>query len=101
MNSICNSLLKHLLQILLRVHLLELFKLTIAHDSLTDIESVHVTAIAAVSEAEVEVVAVQAEPVTDTLCESFLVSLTTRLDQLNSIRHFRLIHLTLALILGV
>ena len=69
LNSICNSLLKHLLQILLRVHLLELFKLTIAHDSLADIESVHVTAIAAVSEAEVEVVAVEAHPVTNPLGE--------------------------------
>ena len=43
------------------------FKLLLAHDRLADVDPVKVASIADVSEAEVEVVAVEAEPVADAL----------------------------------
>ena len=67
MDCIGNSLLKNLLQVLLRRSLLNLRQLLLTQDSLTHIKSVHVTPIAEVSEAKIEVITVEAEPVTDSL----------------------------------
>ena len=66
-DCISHSLLKNLLQVLLRRSLLNLRQLLLAQDSLTHVKSVHVTPVAEVAEAEVEVIAVEAEPVTDSL----------------------------------
>ena len=47
--------------------LLDEVKFTLAHDSLTNVDSVHVTPIADISEAKIQVVALQADPVANSL----------------------------------
>lgn len=53
-------------------HLLCFAELLLAQNSLSYIEAVHVTPIADITEAEVQVAAVEAKPVADTLSESIL-----------------------------
>ena len=51
----------------LLVRILDVVKLLLAHDGLSDVQTVHVAPVADVPEAEVQVVAVQAHPVAHSL----------------------------------
>lgn len=67
--------LAHIAHVLL-VIALDVVKLMLAHDGLADVESVHVAPVAHVAEAEVQVVAVEADPVTYALSQRhFLIKL--------------------------
>jgi len=91
----CNF--KHLLNVLLRLHLLQLVELLLAQDRLAYVETVHIAAVAVVAEAEVQVVAVEAQPVANTLRKRLLATRASSLLSLAGLKGLLLSWLASAL----
>lgn len=72
-SEVAHDSLAHLVNCLFMT-VLDVFELLLAHDGFADVKAVQVAPVADVTEAEVEVVAVEADPVANALSQSHLLS---------------------------
>ena len=83
LDSVGNSSVKSLLHVLLYRLLLDFVELVLVQHGLADVEAIHFAAVAVVAETEVMIVAVEAEPVADSLSQCFLCCSISRYSFIN------------------